>query len=158
MKIVVMSDSHLYELTSEFEELCGNYCRDADLVIHLGDIASSEVLDFLMQYPLEAVYGNMDSYAIRSQLPATRVIRLGSYRIGLTHVLGASTQRPEELRHLFPNVDAILFGHTHQGIQFQANGIFCFNPGSITMGRGNSPRSLGLLHVEERLSAEIIPL
>jgi uncharacterized protein len=158
MNIVVMSDSHLYQLTPAFEALCERYCRDADLVIHLGDVVSASVLDYLKQYPLEAVAGNMDSLSIRQQLPAKKIIRLGAYRVGLIHGWGSAADLPARLMHEFNDVDAVLFGHTHEGVQYQCNGILWFNPGSVSMGRGGAPRSIGLLSAGASLRGEIITL
>jgi uncharacterized protein len=158
MNIVVMSDSHLYELTPAFEELCDRYCRHADRVIHLGDMVSAAVLDFLAQFPLEAVAGNMDSPSVRERLPVKKIIRLGAYRVALIHGWGSAADLRARLAHEFSAVDAVLFGHTHEGIEHKSNGILWFNPGSIAAGRGGAPRSIGLLSVGGTLRGEIIPL
>lgn len=158
MKIVVMSDTHLNRVTEEFEALCHRYCRDADLVIHLGDLVSRAVLDYLEQYPLEAVSGNTDDYALRSRLPAKKTIRLGSFRVGLIHGWGTSHDLRNRLIDEFSNADAILFGHTHQPVRARENGLFWFNPGSVSAGRNGSPPSLGILTVDGCLDGEIIPL
>ena len=41
MKIVVMSDTHLSKATDEFKALCSEFCDDADMLIHLGDMEKS---------------------------------------------------------------------------------------------------------------------
>lgn len=158
MKIVVMSDTHLNHVTDEFKAICARFCEDADMVIHLGDCARWPVLSFLEQYPLEAVAGNMDDHLIRDRLPVKKVVRVAGYRIGIIHGWGAAHDMRERLIKEFTNVDAILFGHTHQGLIAEENGVFWFNPGSVFTGRGGSPRSLGILHIEERLRGEIIQL
>lgn len=158
MKIVVMSDTHLSRLTDGFMAVCDRYCNDADLVIHLGDWERSLILDYMEQYPLEAVSGNMDDSNIRSRLPGSRVIRVKGRRIGLAHGWGASSSLRDRLRNEFENVDCILFGHTHQPLQLEEDGVYWFNPGSLTAGRGGFPGSLGVLHVEERIYGEIIPV
>ena len=158
MNIVVMSDSHLYEVTPQFEALCERYARGADLVIHLGDLVGPSILDYLMQFPLEAVCGNMDGHSIRQQLPVKKVIRLGGFRVGLVHGWGASADLPETLYPEFVNVDAVLFGHTHEPFLRRSNGILWFNPGSVSSGRRGAPRSLGLLQVDTELHADHIPV
>ena len=72
MKIVVMSDTHLSQTTNEFKTLCSELCDDADMVIHLGDWDKVGILDYLEQYPLEAVAGNMDDYPIQSHSEGSR--------------------------------------------------------------------------------------
>jgi len=158
MKIVVMSDTHLNRLTDEFKAICTKHCDDADMVIHLGDWVSSSVLDYLEQYNLEAVAGNMDNHVIHDRLPVKKVISVGGHRIGITHGWGSASDLRKKLYTEFPGVRAILFGHTHQALQMEENGIFYFNPGSVFMGRGSIPRSLGILHIHERIQGEIVPL
>jgi putative phosphoesterase len=159
MKIIVMSDTHLTRVTDAFRSICVQYCTDADLVIHLGDWASASVLDFLEQYPLEAVAGNMDDGLIHSRLPSKKVIRvLNNYRIGLIHGWGDASGMRSRLRQEFADVDAVLFGHTHQPLQLKEDGVVWFNPGSVTLGRGEYAQSLGILHISNSIQSEIIQL
>jgi len=158
MKIVVMSDTHLNRVSDELEDICARYCDGADLVIHLGDWVSASVLDYMSQYPLEAVAGNTDNYDIHDRLPVKKVVRVGGRRIGIIHGWGSSGNIRGRLRHEFPDVDAVLFGHTHQPLRLEEDGIFWFNPGSVFAGRGDPRRSLGILHVDGRIEGEIIPL
>jgi hypothetical protein len=158
MKIVVMSDTHLYSPDEEFKAICSQYCRDADLTIHLGDYASGSVLDFLERFPLEAVAGNTDDANICSRLPAKKVIQVGNWRFGLTHGCGWGANIRPALLKQFADVDAILFGHTHQPLQIKDGNVFWFNPGSVSSGRGGSSRSLGILYVGDRIESEIMTL
>jgi uncharacterized protein len=158
MKIVVMSDTHLSHVTEEFMAICARHCSQADMVIHLGDWERTPVLDYMEQYPLEAVSGNMDDHIIRDRLPAKKIVRAGKYLLGLTHGWGPGADLRERVFKEFTGVDAILFGHTHQAVQIEEKGIFCFNPGSVFSGRGGSPRSLGILHIEETITGQIVPL
>jgi|WetSurMetagenome_2_1015567.scaffolds.fasta_scaffold06930_2 uncharacterized protein len=158
MKIVVMSDTHLNYATDELKTICTRFCDGADLVIHLGDWARGCILEFMETYPLEAVCGNMDDQMIRERLPAKKVIRAGGFRIGIAHGWGSGLDLQERLRGEFQGVDAVLFGHTHRPLVQQENGVLLFNPGSVFMGRGEHPRTLGILHVGERIEGEIIVL
>lgn len=155
MKIVVFSDTHLQQVSSEFQSICEHYCRDADRVLHLGDWTSGAVLNFLEQYPLDGVSGNMDDMVVRMQLPARKVIRLGPFRIGMTHGYGFYGSLKEALRREFDGVDAILFGHTHRPLVEREGGKLFFNPGSVSSGRG-SGCSFGILTVGKTLEAEIV--
>lgn len=153
-----MSDTHLRAVTKPFADLCERYCSKADLVIHLGDMVSPLILDFLSRYRLEAVAGNMDGPVIHGQLPVKKTVRLGGYRLGLIHGWGSGERLRDHLRREFTDVDAVLFGHTHQGLCRQENGTLWFNPGSVTLARGHSPCSIGLLHVGTALQGEILPV
>ncbi|MGD9505078.1 MAG: metallophosphoesterase family protein [Syntrophobacteraceae bacterium] len=158
MKIIVMSDTHLTTATDGFRSLCSRYCNNADMVIHLGDWVSNDVLNFMEQHPLEAVAGNTDDAYIHSRLPDKKVIRVNGFRLGLIHGWGAAPGIRARLREEFTDVDAILHGHTHQPYQMTENGIFWFNPGSVTMGRGEPHRSLGILHIQDSIRSEIVQL
>ena len=156
MKLVVMSDTHLSRVTDEFRTICECYCHDADLVIHLGDMTRGTILNYLEQFPLQAVAGNMDDHSIHSRLPVKKVLPLGAFRIGLIHGWGAAGDLRNRLQNQFTDVNAIFFGHTHQPLQLVENGLLWFNPGSVFDGRGPSCGSIGIVHVDEQLRGEII--
>ncbi len=158
MKIVVMSDTHLDRITEGFETVCSHYCEGADLVIHLGDLSGIEVLNYLERYPLEAVSGNTDDSSIQNALPRKKIIRAGGFRLGIIHGWGSPVGLRRRLVDEFQGVDAVLFGHSHQALQMEAGGVFWFNPGSVTSGRGGLFPSLGILSIGKRIRGEIIPL
>ena len=158
MKIVVMSDTHLTRTTDQFKELCTKFCDDADMVIHLGDWENAELLNFLERYPLQAVCGNMDDHFIKDRLPPHKIIKAGDFRIGLIHGWGSLDGLRQRIGEVLTGVDAILFGHTHQHLISRENGVLWFNPGSVFLGRGNSRNSIGFLHIQDRIEAEIIEL
>ncbi|MGC9965632.1 MAG: metallophosphoesterase family protein [Syntrophobacteraceae bacterium] len=156
MKIVVMSDTHLGEMTDGFKTLCSEFCDDADMVIHLGDLDKVPVLNYLEQYPLEAVAGNMDEYPIQQRLPGQKVVKAGPFRLGIAHGWGPPGGIRLRLEQQFTGVDAILFGHTHQPLIHEENGLLWFNPGSVFQGRGALPGSIGVLRIQDKIEAEII--
>ena len=158
MKIVVMSDTHLSKATDEFKALCSEFCDDADMVIHLGDMERAEMLNYLEQYPLEAVAGNMDDYSIQQRLPARKIVKAGAFRLGIAHGWGSPGGIRQRLEQEFTGVDAILFGHTHQPLIFRENGLLWFDPGSVLLGRGDSPKSIGVLRIQDKIEAEIVPI
>lgn len=158
MKIVVMSDTHLSNVTDEFRAICSRYCDDADMVIHLGDMARGPILDFMERYPLEAVAGNTDDYSIQNRLPSRRILQVQGRKIAIAHGWGFASDLQQRLKNEFNGVDAILFGHTHIPVNAQQEGIFWFNPGSVFLGRGTSEKTLGILHVDDQIQGEIIRL
>ncbi len=156
MKLVLMSDTHLRSLTEEFVQICDHYCSDADLVIHLGDWTRKEVLDHLETFPLEAVAGNMDGPEISQRLPRKKILDVGGVRLGLAHGWGSYSDLPWRLFKEFSQVDAILFGHTHQPLVEKKNGVLFFNPGSLFHGRSIRSRTLGILHLEDCVRTQIV--
>ena len=45
--------------------------------------------------------------------------------------------------------DAVLFGHTHRPVYDDRGRVMLFNPGSISMPRGGTPPTFGILTIEE---------
>ena len=158
IKIVVMSDTHLSKATDEFKALCSEFCDDADTVIHLGDWERVEILDYLEQYPLDAVAGNMDDYSIHQRLPARKIVSAGRFRLGITHGWGSPVGIRQRLKQEFTGVDAIFFGHTHQPLILRENGLLWFNPGSLLLGRKASGKSIGVLRILDKIEAEIFQI
>lgn len=158
MKVIVLADTHLYQATSELTGVCEKYCSDADLVIHLGDWVGAAVLDYFFQFPLEAVAGNMDDRVIRERLPLHRNITVAGYRIGLAHGCGYERDLHGLLRRQFPEARIILYGHTHRPLKQQQDGVLFFNPGSLLQGRGPDRGSLGVLNLNETITADHIAL
>ncbi len=156
MQIVVMSDTHLREMTDEFKALCSRFCDEADMVIHLGDWDRVAILNYMERYPLEAVAGNMDDYSIQQRLPARKIVKAGAFRLGIAHGWGSPGGVRQRLEQEFTGVDAVLFGHTHEALSFQQNGRLWFNPGSVFHGRGALQRSIGILRIQDKIDAEII--
>lgn len=151
MRIVVLSDTHLSEVTKELEFVCGRYCEKADLVIHLGDWTSPAVLDFFMQYPLEGVAGNSDHPEIISCLPLKRIVNLGHFKIGLVHGWGAYGSLIARIKEAFGDtldlLDGVFYGHSHVPYYALKNGKIWLNPGSLFKGRGSVPGSLALVEL-----------
>ncbi len=158
MKIVVMSDTHLDRVTEDFGNLCAQFCRKTDMVIHLGDWTRASLLNFMEQYPLEAVAGNMDEESVLDRLPVKKVVEAGGFRMGIIHGWGSASGLERKLAEQFQGVDAILFGHTHQPVIRRENGLLWFNPGSVYAGRGPHRRTLGVLEIGERIEASILEL
>lgn len=94
-----------------------------------------------------AVHGNMDTAELRARLPATRVVEVDGARIGLVHEPGPLAGRAARLRALFPDCDAIAYGHTHLPEVSRHDGAWILNPGSPTERRRAPTRSLLLLEI-----------
>ena len=88
MKVGVLSDTHLHGVTKELREIYDNYLSDKDLILHAGDVVSTEVVDFLGQKRFYGVSGNMDPLDVQNLLPVRNVIGIGGYRLGAHSWLG----------------------------------------------------------------------
>jgi len=116
-------------------------------ILHAGDIAAPAVLAELGEIaPVIAVQGNRD-WLFRKSLPAAVRLTIGPVKIGLVHGHGglrrylidkarylASGYRVERYRNLvrslFPQVQAIVYGHTHRADNTVQDGCLYFNPGA----------------------------
>jgi uncharacterized protein len=158
IKIVVMSDTHLSKATDEFKALCSEFCDDADMVFHLGDMERVEILNYLDQYPLDAVAENMDDHLIQQRLPAKKIVKAGAFRLGITHGWGSPVGIRQRIMQEFTDVDAIFFGHTHQPLILREDGLLWFNPGSLFLGRGASGKSIGIVRIQDSIEAEVLQI
>ncbi len=158
MKIVVVADTHLEIVTEDLEQICREYCTDADLVIHLGDWESLEIYRFFQKYPLIGLAGNSDPHQLKKLLPYKKIVKIGKYRIGMIHGSGAPFDLTRRIRREFVDVDVILFGHTHEPYQSREENLLWLNPGSLLWGRGQVERSLAIINLDERITSDIIML
>ena len=157
MKIGIMSDTHLLQVSDWLKQVVEEHFHDVDMILHAGDIVSGQVLAYLESNGVEAVRGNMD-YAEVSHLPAKKVFEIGDFKIGLMHGYGAPHGLPERLRPEFDKIDCLIFGHSHRTMNKTSGGVLFFNPGSAADPRSNRGRTVGVLHVNDRLRGEIINL
>jgi uncharacterized protein len=136
--VIVVGDTHMPRFGRRLPEPLVEGVRDADVVLHVGDITERFVLDLLGEFaPVDAVAGNNDGPDLRDELGVTRVLSVEKVRIGMTHGhLGRGRTTPERARRAFldadPPVDAICFGHSHQPLVERLDGVWMLNPGSPT--------------------------
>jgi putative phosphoesterase len=161
MLIAVISDTHLPRGRRRLPEKCREHLREAELVLHAGDVSTIEVLEELSAIgpPLVAVHGNVDEPALVQRLPAQLELELGRVRLALTHDAGPAKGRLRRLRTRFPRADAVVFGHSHIPLHEVDEGFQIFNPGSPTDRRRQPQHTMGLARIEdEALSFEHVAL
>jgi len=158
MKIGVLSDTHLHQLTKEFIEIYDQYLFDKDMILHAGDVVSSEIIDFLNAKDFHGVCGNMDPLDVKRALPEKKVLKLGGYRLGLIHGWGRSDDLEDRILPLFDNVDVIVYGHSHIASNHTRDGVLFFNPGTATGYAASGRHTIGVLELGDELRGEIIAL
>lgn len=157
-RIWVISDTHLTNsklLPAEFTRKIDR----KDVVLHLGDIITFEVWEFLTTLcRVEAVSGNCDMPDVRRRLKPKKVLELGGFKIGMTHGHGGVSEALKSMRQEYENkVDVAMFGHTHIPCNMQQGDTLFFNPGSLKNARiGHN--SYGVLHLDSRPWAEVIEI
>ncbi len=158
MKIGVISDTHLREPHPEFKRIIELHFKDVEKIFHAGDFVDWSVAEYLSSLKeLIAVCGNMDFKDIRRAFPPKRIVELKGFKIGLIHGGGAPFGIESRIRGDFDEVDVIVYGHTHTPANHRIKNIYFFNPGSATRSFFNQA-TLGILHVGEKVEAEIIRL
>lgn len=158
MKIGVISDTHLRELSPEFKKMIEFHFKDVEKIFHAGDFVDWSIADYLSsQKELIAVCGNMDSRDIWKAFPEKRMVELKGFKIGLIHGGGSPFGIESRIRREFDEVDAIVYGHTHTPADHQVKDIYFFNPGSPTRSFVHKA-TLGILHLGEKIEGEIIKI
>jgi putative phosphoesterase len=158
MKIGVISDTHLRELSPDFKRMIEFYFKDVEKLFHTGDFVDWSIAEYLSnQKELIAVCGNMDSRDIWKAFPEKRIVELKGFKIGLIHGGGSPFGIESRIRREFDEVDAIVYGHTHTPANHQVKNIYFFNPGSPTRSFIHQP-TLGVLHLGEKIEGEVIKI
>jgi putative phosphoesterase len=107
----------------------------ADVVIHAGDWTSADLLDRLdaRAARLVGVWGNNDGPDLRARLPEVARVELDGVRFAVVHETGAAQGREKRCEAAYPDVDVLVFGHSH--IPWDTTtpgGLRLLNPGSPT--------------------------
>jgi putative phosphoesterase len=158
MKIGVMSDTHLREVTEKLIWIVEDLFKDSDMILHAGDVGSETVLVYLEARGVKAVRGNLDPVEVVRSLPAKRIIEAGAMKIGLMHGWGGHIGLAQKIRPEFDRIDCLVFGHSHYPANETMGKELYFNPGSATGTPRSSKNSVGFLHVTETIRGEIITI
>ena len=159
MRIAVISDTHMPRGARRLPETCVQQLREADLIVHAGDLKRLAVLRELESYAsVVAVHGNVDDAEVKAALPAVASVDAGGVRITVVHDAGPAKGRLARLRRRFPDADAVVFGHSHIPLHEQAaDGFQIFNPGSPTERRRAPAHTMGIATAARgRLRFELI--
>ena len=118
MKAAILSDTH-----GLVRPQVAEYLKNADVILHGGDINKQSIVDELRQYaPLYVVRGNNDK-AWADHLPHDLTVTLDGVRICMVH-------NRRELPADLTGVDVVVFGHSHRYLQEERDGVLWLNPGS----------------------------
>lgn len=135
MVVAVLSDTHIPERSKVLPEYLTPFLRNANCILHAGDVTEWWVLEELSQFaPVYAVCGNMDAPGVHTRLPIKRVVELEGVRIGLVHGHGS----PEEAERIAlasftgEDVQVVIYGHSHRPLLIWRREFLLMNPGSPT--------------------------
>lgn len=156
LKAGIISDTHLVRPDDQFNRLVDKCFADCNVIIHAGDLTNASILDCFGEKKVFAVHGNMCDASVYRTLPRETTFPLGNYTIGLTH--GSHLGRDIELNmwNIFPEVDCMVYGHTHRAVCHRQGGILVINPGSFrSTGRWGAPGTYAILEAGEDLKGSL---
>ena len=162
MRVIVLSDTHAPRRWRNCPPKVAEYLRDADLILHAGDVCTADVLDELSAYaPVRAVLGNNDGPDIAAWgAPVEDQFELDGLRVAMIHDAGAAVGRTARMHRRFPDAELVVFGHSHIPLDQSDDGVRIFNPGSPTDRRRQPQGTIGILEIADGrlLSAQIVPV
>ena len=123
---------------------------DVGLILHAGDAGQASILQSLEQVaPVVAVRGNADALDLIELLPDRVWIEAGSQTVLLMHGHHGKTALKAARAAAAPDVDLIVFGHSHKPLIEREGRTILFNPGSPTERRWNPHFGVGLIRVSD---------
>ncbi|TQK49789.1 hypothetical protein FBY35_0052 [Streptomyces sp. SLBN-118] len=135
MHLLLTSDTHVPKRARELPAPLLDGIAYADVVFHAGDWVDVSTLELLESRAarLVAVYGNNDGPELRSRLPEVARVELNGVRFGAVHETGPAQGRERRCAECFPDLDVLVFGHSHIPWDTTApGGLRLLNPGSPT--------------------------
>ena len=177
MKIGVLGDTHIPDVLPELPARICELFNGVDIILHVGDITSLSVLQHLEPIAQTfAVHGDLDTVEVKKYLQEKQRLEFADRSIGLIHGFQAwqtdwftrtlyrfsRSRREEALRAYvlreFPDVDVVVYGHSHEPYFKMHNGVLLFNPGSV-LPRAGDTGSVGMLEISANaIKGKIIPL
>ena len=135
MRLVLISDTHLPVRAKKLPAVLWAEIEVADVVIHAGDWVNVELLDELTERSARLIgcWGNNDGPLLRARLPEVARVSLDGVSLAVVHETGAAKGREERCERAHPDVDVLVFGHSH--IPWDTTtprGLRLLNPGSPT--------------------------
>lgn len=132
-----------------------NALEGSDMIIHAGDVGTSEVLETLHAIaPVVAVRGNNDTGDWASTLPETEVVEVGGVALYVLHDVKALDLDPAAA-----GFHAVISGHSHRPAMATRQGVLFLNPGSAGPRRFKLPVSVARLTIRGgAIDAQLIEL
>ena len=134
LHLLLLADTHVPARARDIPAQVWDEVERADVVIHAGDWVAASLLDELegRARRLIAVYGNNDGPELRRRLPEVARAELSGMRWGVVHETGSRVRRGERMRAAYPDLDVLVFGHSHIPWDSEYDGLRLLNPGSPT--------------------------
>jgi len=134
-RLLLLADTHVPRRARDLPAEVWSAVEEADVVVHAGDWVDVPLLNALEQRAtrLVACYGNNDGPALRARLPEVARADVDGLALAVVHETGPATGRERRCDQAFPDVQLLVFGHSH--IPWDTTtpgGLRLLNPGSPT--------------------------
>jgi len=160
MRIGVISDTHGHVLNTQAAVRMLS-SLEVEVVLHCGDIGTTEIPRLMKPLPVHFVFGNCDYDEVLLRLAISQAglvshgrfgdIELGGRRIALLH---SDDARKFQRVCTSNEYDLVCYGHTHRAEQHRQGRTLVLNPGALYRA---TPHSLAIVDLED-LDATIVPL
>lgn len=133
--MLLLADTHVPKRARRLPDAVLRAIDDADLVVHAGDWVDLPTLDLIESRAraFAGVYGNNDGPELRARLPEVARLRVEDVDMAVIHETGAATKREQRMDEVFPDIDLLVFGHSHiPWDTVSPAGMRLLNPGSPT--------------------------
>ena len=109
-RIGVLSDTH-----GVVPKQVYSFFKDCDELWHAGDMGRGVYEELSRFKPLHAVYGNMDDYDLRYQVPGSDLFTCEGLKVLLTHIGGWPGHYPPAILKILQHdkPDIFVCGHSH---------------------------------------------
>lgn len=165
MRVAIVADTHGF-----LDPRISDRIAECDIAVHAGDVGGADVLCAMQpREEVIAVRGNTDDPKswpdheahMLENLAEEVVLNLPGGRLAVTHGdrFNPASTRHEQLRRAYPDVQAIVVGHSHDLTVDDRNVPWVLNPGAAGRVRTQGGPSMLLLDCEPgRWSVETIKL
>jgi putative phosphoesterase len=148
-----MSDHWHIGLISDTHGLLRNEIYAAfegvDEILHAGDVGDPAILtELAVIAPTHGVYGNVDGWDVRDEVPERLEIERLGHSIAVIHGHQWGSPRVQDLVLEYPGYSVIVYGHTHQPLVEKVGNTLVVNPGSAGHQRFGRPVTAASLRLE----------
>jgi putative phosphoesterase len=133
--LLLLADTHLPRRAHDLPPVVWDAVAAADVVLHAGDWVDVRLLDELEARARRVIgcWGNNDGADLRARLPEVARATLDGVRFAVVHETGQAAGREARCAAAYPDVDVLVFGHSHIPWDTTApGGLRLLNPGSPT--------------------------
>jgi putative phosphoesterase len=132
--LLIIADTHVPKRARDMPAQVWRAVDEADVVLHAGDWVHADLLDQLERRShVVGVAGNNDGPDLHGRLPEVARVELDGMRWAVVHETGPAKGREERCARDYPDVDVLVFGHSHIPWDTTApTGLRLLNPGSPT--------------------------